>query len=269
MRRILVGTDLGPASERAIARGRRLAAGDGGALRIVHAAPDPLDGQEKDAVEQALLASVGEAADTVSICIRSGGAATAILEEAKLFAADLIVLGNHGEPRLRDALFGTTASDVVQHATVPVLVAQNDAALGYRRILAAVDDDAMEAVVAGALAFGTAEQLFVVHAHVPTLGQVFAGGEPMEALRREHEARVRAAVGDAAVPELHVVTEDMDALKLIMREWEAIAPDLVVVGTHGRSGVARLLQASVAETVLIGCPSDVLVVPPPPTQPAT
>jgi len=43
---------------------------------------------------------------------------------------------------------------------------------------------------------------------------------------------------------------------------EDLETDLVVVGTHGRHGLARLLLGSVAETVLRNFPRSVLVVPP-------
>jgi nucleotide-binding universal stress UspA family protein len=31
------------------------------------------------------------------------------------------------------------------------------------------------------------------------------------------------------------------------------------MGTHGRKGLARLLHGSLAETALLGCPSDLLI----------
>jgi nucleotide-binding universal stress UspA family protein len=44
--------------------------------------------------------------------------------------------------------------------------------------------------------------------------------------------------------------------------------DLIVVGTHGRTGVSRLLLGSVAERVVRGARCPVLVVPAPPERPA-
>ena len=48
----------------------------------------------------------------------------AIVREARRTGAELIVPGGHGEARVRDAIFGTTATHIVRHANCPVLVAQ-------------------------------------------------------------------------------------------------------------------------------------------------
>lgn len=62
------------------------------------------------------------------------------------------------------------------------------------------------------------------------------------------------AVQAELVP-LNVVDDDMLA-KAVER------PDLVVIGTHGRSGLKRMLLGSVADTILCTIDSDILVVPP-------
>ena len=47
-----------------------------------------------------------------------------------------------------------------------------------------------------------------------------------------------------------------DAASEILRVAEEVGADLIVMGTHGRSGVGRLLMGSEAEAVLrrAGCP---------------
>ncbi|MBX3269407.1 MAG: universal stress protein [Sandaracinaceae bacterium] len=52
--------------------------------------------------------------------------------------------------------------------------------------------------------------------------------------------------------------------KEIERLVDELDIDLVVVGTHGRTGIRRLLIGSVAERVVRTCPVPVLTVPPPP-----
>jgi universal stress protein A len=48
-------------------------------------------------------------------------------------------------------------------------------------------------------------------------------------------------------------------MDVIMRAWTKVRPDLVVMGTHGRTGIAHLLHGSLAESALLGCPSDMLI----------
>jgi nucleotide-binding universal stress UspA family protein len=50
------------------------------------------------------------------------------------------------------------------------------------------------------------------------------------------------------------------------RQWEA---DLIVVGTHGRRGIGRVLLGSGAEQVIRSAPVPVLVIPGGDRQPAT
>lgn len=70
--------------------------------------------------------------------------------------------------------------------------------------------------------------------------QARQSGAPVEtALLEAGGERVAAVIADEA------------------RQWQA---DLIVIGTHGRSGLSRLLLGSVAEGVLRGAPVPVLLV---------
>jgi nucleotide-binding universal stress UspA family protein len=63
------------------------------------------------------------------------------------------------------------------------------------------------------------------------------------------------------VPVTYHVTEAKSAQKEILREAEKLSADLVVMGTHGRSGFERVLLGSVTEKVLRTSPVPVLTVP--------
>jgi nucleotide-binding universal stress UspA family protein len=77
----------------------------------------------------------------------------------------------------------------------------------------------------------------------------------MEADARE---RLRAVGGDAGAD---LVVVRYSPLSAITDEATRTPTSLVVVGTHGRSGFARLALGSVAETVMRDAPCSVLVVP--------
>ncbi len=55
----------------------------------------------------------------------------------------------------------------------------------------------------------------------------------------------------------------------ILRTAEDVRPDLVVMGTHGRSGVARLLMGSVADQVVRRAHCPVITVKTPLPMPAS
>jgi nucleotide-binding universal stress UspA family protein len=55
--------------------------------------------------------------------------------------------------------------------------------------------------------------------------------------------------------------EEGDAVDVITRAVDELRSDLLVVGTHGRTGISKLLLGSVAETVVCKIEVDILVVP--------
>jgi nucleotide-binding universal stress UspA family protein len=71
---------------------------------------------------------------------------------------------------------------------------------------------------------------------------------------------VASEAGDYAVDV--VVREGTDAKAGIIEEAAACGASLIVMGTHGRSGIDHMLLGSVAEKVLHKAPCPILVVPP-------
>jgi nucleotide-binding universal stress UspA family protein len=82
--------------------------------------------------------------------------------------------------------------------------------------------------------------------------------EGEKALRGELEALVKSAIGDIAQNDINVV-EGHPAERILDRARK-VASDLIVMGSHGRTGMARLRLGSVAEDVVRGSTSPVLVV---------
>jgi nucleotide-binding universal stress UspA family protein len=80
--------------------------------------------------------------------------------------------------------------------------------------------------------------------------------EVLAALRRQAETMGAAAV------EPYLVAEAGDPVGTIVDQALTIPSDLIVMGTHGRSGFNRLLYGSVTEQVLHRAPCPVLTVPP-------
>src|SRR5947209_15972186 len=67
---------------------------------------------------------------------------------------------------------------------------------------------------------------------------------------------------DPNIPVHHVLVEGDPATEIVRYTHDA-GIDLVVMGTHGRTGLERLLMGSVAEKVMRDSPCSVLVVQPP------
>jgi nucleotide-binding universal stress UspA family protein len=73
---------------------------------------------------------------------------------------------------------------------------------------------------------------------------------------------------DARIPVTHVLLEGDPAAEIVRYGRDA-GVDLIVLGTHGRTGVERLVLGSVAERVLRDASCSVLVVKLPRGQPTT
>jgi nucleotide-binding universal stress UspA family protein len=77
----------------------------------------------------------------------------------------------------------------------------------------------------------------------------------------EEIGRAISAAGSAGV-NLKPLTQEGRAHEMIVARAQAVPADLIVMGTHGRSGFSRLLLGSVTEKVLRLAPCPVLTVPP-------
>ena len=143
----------------------------------------------------------------------------------------------------------------------------------FRKILIAIDGTAIAAHAAQVgteLARALASEVAFVHAVDPALASAPETGVSPAALLAEFERdgrkllaefRQRAAAQPAAAQPaplefLPVGTPGAEIVK-VARDWPA---DLIVMGSHGRGGLARLLVGSVAETVMRHAPCPVLVV---------
>jgi nucleotide-binding universal stress UspA family protein len=145
--------------------------------------------------------------------------------------------------------------------------------VSFRRILVATDfEESAEQAIACAVELARADgaELVLLHVYMdlPTYPEVAAGRveaiyeEQRRWVEGELERRARAARGRGLLASPLVRTgSPAPTIARVAAEERA---DLVVVGTHGRSGLDRLVLGSVAERVVRQAPCPVLVVKAPP-----
>ena len=139
-------------------------------------------------------------------------------------------------------------------------------ALPFKKILSPVDfgENSLAALdVAANLARQAAATVVVLH--VVTL--VMSPGEvPAEIeIYREQEAEAKEKLKDIVANRLkgidhQIVIRIGDPAKVIVQAAETLAADVVVMATHGRTGISRMLMGSVTERVLRDSPCPVLTV---------
>lgn len=203
-----------------------------------------------------------------------GRPAMTIVEAALQAEADLIVLGSKGHGTIESMLLGSTSSEVVDHASVPVLVARRRR---LDRVVLAWDGSATADRAAGLVRswpiFARSTIRVVTIADVEAPSWVGATEAPateaasamleasdtsraLHASLPDEMAAMLTAAGLAATAELR----QGDAASEIIAAAAADGADLIVLGSHGRTGLARLTMGSVAAKVLRHAPSSVLIV---------
>lgn len=301
IRTVVVGTSLGPESDMVVAKALEMARSLGARLHPVHATvlPLPYAGEpfvpwvdeeairaQEQIVRQELESQldrlgVDRSRDLAGVTVQPGAPYQVILETVRRLDAGLTVIGHaegaEGEGTLA-RLLGSTADRVLRKATHPVLVVRGDMPVPPQRVLVPVDLSPLSADAylcglgvldqlkeRGPVPFETkvetkVETLLVLEPYPRQLPYQFT---PREArVMASHELRLfisRAGEASRGVwsnirtgnPRAEILAEATD--------WPA---DLVIVGTHGRSGLERFMLGSVAAGVARDAPCSVLVIPP-------
>lgn len=261
MKSILVATDLSAGSERALRRAVVLAVQTSARATCLHVIDDKLTDEAAELrrreAEAAIKAQLAGAHDVpVTVRIVQGNQLDAILKAAQDESADVVVIGQHKSVTEIDLFRGSTGESVLKSGARPVLMVKQPVTAHYRHVMVATDFSASArgAVEIAVKSFPRAE-LTLVHAfHVPP--GVGAGiTDHLEAQFAELLASL-----PAPLPPIRKVMEEGPPVRTLMAAIERLAPDLVVVGTRGRTGTGPQQIGTVAERVLSQSAVDVLAV---------
>ncbi|HEY5922233.1 MAG TPA: universal stress protein [Kofleriaceae bacterium] len=284
--KILCAVDFSPCSQQALRVAARLAKRSDAELVIAHAWQLPAIGFEGDFVfpvmvrdqlvedtKRGLEAAVHEVADLgvqrVSAQALNGVPWHEVVKLLEDPTYQLVVIGTHGRTGLSRVLIGSVAEKIVRHAPCSVLVVRPDGEpQTFKHVLCPVDFSA-SARQAFELAaeLARAERAEVTLLHVLELPVPYSG-EPFSAeFARDLDQRsarlldkwagemastssvpikTRTRIGWAGAETLAVLDADRSI-------------DLVVLGSHGRTGIKRILLGSVAEKIMRHARCPVLI----------
>jgi nucleotide-binding universal stress UspA family protein len=282
MYEMLLAHDLTERSEIALVRAARLTLEREGRLTIFHVVdsdlPDPvIEAQRADAeryLETEVRRRLGRDKPRYHIDIGVGDPADAIAAHAQVRGVSLVVAGRHRRRAIVDMFIGTTVERLLRQIQRPILVVSNSNHSPYRRVLMPVDfSDASMAAIRFAAAFIPEADLHLLHAYKGPF-QDYVAALSLAFSRRER-AKFAGPIGQQAKQAMSQLIENLglgerrpkvtiengDAVTLIEEELAKRKTDLVVIGTHARSGIAHALIGSVAESVLRSSVCDILVVP--------
>lgn len=177
----------------------------------------------------------------------------------------IIVMGRRGVHRLERALIGNVTARVIGHTQRDVLVVPAGSSLGWNRILVGTDGSRFSTVAINkAIDFAKAYggQLVVVSV-VDVPAEFYAEApqavEDMVKKAKEYTAAVRKQAEAAGVKAESFIGE-AEAYQAIVKLAKEQHVDMIVLGSHGRTGLKRLLMGSVTEKVIGHAQCPVLVV---------
>ncbi|MBW4053240.1 MAG: universal stress protein [Proteobacteria bacterium] len=280
--RVLVGTDFSIASNRALERAARLAA-PGGEVHLLHVEDPAAPAAVRDEARRALASATADILKLarqsggrrlrVTSSLRLGAAYVEIIRCARETGAELVVLGRGGSAAPRGRVIGATAARVMRMSDVPTLLVGSRTRGPYRRPLIAVEldpsaRDLME--LARRVVSSDEVPLRIIHVYRVPFESYYLANRERSAAGYFREVRKAAAASLAALLDsigsrrylVHPVLLRGNARSAIPREAARCHADLVVVGTHARSGVSHALLGSVAESVIENTSRDVLVARP-------
>lgn len=271
IRRILYPTDLSSSAEHAYGYAVQLAGALDAELHVLHVVIPDLEDLVEEARRERLTPAEPPEHIKVTYAVRAGESASAeILAYAKESDVDLIVMGTRGRTGLGRLLLGSVAEIVVRESTSPVITVPSRApSAATERVLAAIDfSDYSQTTLAHAAALAqlydarldvlhVLQEVAVPSAYGPEIGPIVT-----PALEERTAAALASMVAEVVPPETEVTSNVVIGYPAteILRFAEEQGCGLIVMATHGLSGLQHFLIGSVTEKVVRKASCPVLTV---------
>jgi nucleotide-binding universal stress UspA family protein len=294
VRRILCPVDFGATTEAGLAPATSIATEYGGELILLHVLNFPFaqiealpPGFDVESYYQAMADEAGvhladlidvDAADFMQVTtqVERGVPYQEIARVCAEEAIDLVVIPTHGRHGLGRLIMGSTAEKVVRMVDCPVLTVHAGDAPAFKpkTVLCATDfSDTADDSLRAALDMAERYEANLILLHVVTLWEYDPGNPSWRfpALPEEYEGSILAGPAQQLQTRAERATEGTvnvetmllrghDPAEEIVRVASDVGADLVVMGTHGHTGIAHALLGSVAGKVIRSFTGPVLTV---------
>jgi len=172
---------------------------------------------------------------------------------------DAVVLGTRAHRGLARLILGSTAETVLRASPAPTFITSEQnvsrIASGIGQLLVAIDgSEPALAAVRCAIALAQHCDAGIVFAHV-------AENDTLHDLQAEQAVRTARQLAARADVQSDTVTLHGRPDEALIAAAESICADLIIIGTHGRTGFARIRLGSVAEAVIRTSSLPVMAVP--------
>src|SRR5437899_2734275 len=197
------------------------------------------------------------------LTVHRGKPAAVLNEAVTARRAELVVLGGKHHSTLGRWLGGSISVSVARATLVPLLVTVGEPVIG--RVLVAVDQSGaarptLAAAQRYATLFGAELRALSVIEPLPALLDM-PQPDAAENYRLLEETVMRDIWPQIRTPGVVTQVRHGPALETILGETAEWRADLLVVGSHGKGSVTRMLVGSVTERLINHLPTSLLVVP--------
>lgn len=259
---ILIASDLTSRSDRAVARACMI----GGPSILVHVVDGAAPIQEATRARLHDIASgyLMNPEQVSEVLIVDGRVPDAIARVSAERGCRLIAAGIASFDSPKDYILGTTIDFLVRRASVPVLIVKRRPKVPYRTMVAATDfSQCLRRALEIAAQLFPESRIKLLHACSPPFPKRLDTAEKVLFLRREREEQMRellellpSAVSERVEPE--ILTGSLEGA--LEEHRVAGRCDLLILGTHGRSGFDHAMFGGRASELLTSSLADVLMV---------
>lgn len=262
---ILIATDLTARGDRPFARAKLLARSWHARCTIlfVNAGKSPVD---ETRVRASLIRNYGNDADGCDLVIENGSVPQTIAETASRLDSDLIIVGAARHNNISDFFLGTAVDHLVHHADPPVLVVKERPRKPYQTIMVATDfSDCSRHALQTAMDLFPEAKIELVHAYHVAYEAWLKSDDTADDMKAAAEREMQKFVvslnlTDADQSRITSRLAEGNLHQSIYNLLDSGTIDLLVLGTHGRGGLASATIGSRASEMLEWSPVDVLMV---------
>jgi len=276
-RRIAVAIDDSPAAQAALSIALAIVAPHG-KLAFVHAidralvvaeiatpygadaspALEAFEQDERDIFTAAIARATAHRISSTTYSL-DGRADSRIADFVRTGRFDAVVLGTRAHRGLARLILGSTAETVLRASPAPTFITSEQnvsrIASGIGQLLVAIDgSEPALAAVRCAIALAQHCDAGIVFAHV-------AENDTLHDLQAEQAVRTARQLAARADVQSDTVTLHGRPDEALIAAAESICADLIIIGTHGRTGFARIRLGSIAEAVIRMSSLPVMAVP--------
>lgn len=274
---ILLITDLSPRCDRAMDRAVKLAHEHGVGLIALHVMDTPwlakiaqpawrqMQADQIAMAQSRLQKDLSHSEMAVEVLVEVGSPLEVIDRIAKERNCSLIVSGTARDETLGRMVLGTTVERLARQSETPLLIVRARPFDPYRRALVATDFSAgSRAAMRAALRLCPKADFTLYHAFDQVAGIYDLDQPTIDEETAIHQKQAQHFVESfadlAGKAQLAIVVEHGAADKTLPAYVAEHDVELVVLGTHGVTGIVRTAMGSVAEKLLAALRCDVLIV---------